>query len=203
MKKIGLIDYNAGNLRSVINAFRFLKCEIVLEKNPENLKQYDKLILPGVGAFGDVIDEIRNKGFEEPIKEFVKSGKYIFGICLGMQLLFEKSYEFGKHKGLGLIQGEIVKFNSNLRIPHIGWNKLIINDERKTDPLLNGITNEDYLYFVHSFHATCDEKYVLAFSKYGEKFPAIVNKDNIYGIQPHPEKSHNLGLKIIENFISL
>lgn len=211
--KIAIIDYGVGNLASVQNAFGALKLEmgtqsleIKIEVRAENIKFYDKLILPGVGAFGDAIKHLQNTGMKEALNEFVKSGKYILGICLGMQLLFEKSYEFGEHEGLNLLKGEVVKFQTNLeiRIPHIGWNQCHLTSKGQSHPLLNDIEDKTYLYFVHSYHAVCkDPNDLLASCLYDCDFPVIVGKDNILGIQPHPEKSHHKGLKILKNFATL
>ncbi len=200
--KIGIVDYNMGNLASVRNAFKKIGANAEIVKNPENIKNYDKLILPGVGAFGDAIKHLKSTGMDEAIKEFVKSGKYLLGVCLGMQLLFEKSEEFGENKGLGFIKGEVVYFDKQRvgehKIPHMGWNKLFNNNS----PLFKELNNP-YLYFVHSLHAVCDEKYVIGKTIYGYEFVSAVNKDNVFGIQPHPEKSHNEGLKILKNFVKL
>jgi glutamine amidotransferase len=140
---------------------------------------------------------------DESIKEFIKSGKYVLGVCLGMQLLFEESEEFGKHKGLGVIKGKVVKFDKtkvgNHKIPHMGWNKMFFT---KNTPLFEKLDNP-YLYFVHSYHVVCDEKYVIGKTVYGYEFVSAVNKDNIFGFQPHPEKSHNAGLQILKNFIKV
>ena len=200
--KIGIVDYNMGNLASVKNAFKKIGANAEIVKHPENIKNYDKLILPGVGAFGDAIKHLKFTGMDEAIKEFVKSGKYLLGVCLGMQLLFEKSEEFGENKGLGFIKGEVVYFDKQRvgehKIPHMGWNKLFNNNS----PLFKELNNP-YLYFVHSLHAVCDEKYVIGKTIYGYEFVSAVNKDNVFGIQPHPEKSHNEGLKILKNFVKL
>jgi len=200
--KIGIVDYNMGNLASVKNAFKKIGANTEIVRVAEKIKNYDKLILPGVGAFGDAMAHLKDTNLEEAIKEFVKSGKYILGVCLGMQLLFEKSEEFGENRGLGLIKGKVVYFNKekakNHKIPHMGWNKLF----NKNSSLFEGLNNP-YLYFVHSLHAVCDEKYVIGKTIYGYEFVSAVNKDNIFGFQPHPEKSHNEGLKILENFVNL
>ena len=201
---IGIVDYNMGNLASVINAFSKMGVDAVLEKNPKKLKDYDKLILPGVGAFGDAMEHLEANGMDIAIKDYAKSGKPLLGICLGMQLLFNSSKEFGDTKGLGLIDGEVIafdkqKFDHSLKIPHMGWNELFV---QKDNPLFNGLKDE-YLYFVHSYHIVCDDKYAIGKTYYGYEFVSAVNKDNIYGIQPHPEKSHTNGLKIIENFVKL
>ena len=202
---IGIVDYNMGNLASVINAFSIMGVNAVLEKNPEKLKAYDKLILPGVGAFGDAMEHLEANGMDIAIKDYAKNGKPLLGICLGMQLLFNSSKEFGTTKGLGLIDGEVIafnksKFDNSLKVPHMGWNELFV---QKETPLLNGLKKDPYLYFVHSYHVVCDDKYAIGKTYYGYEFVSAVKKDNIYGIQPHPEKSHENGLKIIENFINL
>jgi len=202
---IAIVDYNIGNLASVINAFKVLGEDVVVESNPNRLKEYDKLILPGVGAFGDAMEHLRANGMDKAIKEYANSGKPLLGICLGMQLLFDSSEEFGSNSGLGLIEGRVVAFNESkfeqkLKVPHMGWNELFV---QKDTVLFRDLPKEFYLYFVHSFHIECDDKYVIGKTYYGYDFVSAVNKNNIYGIQPHPEKSHKNGLKIIENFINL
>jgi len=202
---IGIVDYNMGNLASVINAFEIVGADIAVESDPAKLRNYDKLILPGVGAFGDAMEHLKENGMDKAVKEYAKSGKPLLGICLGMQLLFESSEEFGNHKGLGLIEGKVVafdesKFDHKLKVPHMGWNELF---KQNNTPLFNGLNDDFYLYFVHSFHAVCDDTYAIGKTYYGYEFVSAVNKNNIYGIQPHPEKSHENGLKIIENFVKL
>ena len=202
---IGIVDYNMGNLASVINAFESVGADIAVESDPEKLQNYDKLILPGVGAFGDAMEHLKSNGMDRAVKEYAKSGKPLLGICLGMQLLFESSEEFGSNEGLGLIEGKVVafdelKFDHKLKVPHMGWNELFKQNKNK---LFDGLDKEFYLYFVHSFHAVCDDMYAIGKTYYGYEFVSAVNKDNIYGIQPHPEKSHENGLKIIENFVAL
>ncbi len=208
---IGIVDYNMGNLASVINAFEIVGVDIAVESDPAKLKNYDKLILPGVGAFGDAMEHLKENGMDEAVKAYAKSGKPLLGICLGMQLLFESSEEFGSSQGLGLIEGKVVafdesKFDTKLKVPHMGWNELFkqsVGADQCVCPLFEGLNNEFYLYFVHSFHAVCDDKYAIGKTYYGYEFVSAVNKDNIYGIQPHPEKSHENGLKIIANFVKL
>jgi glutamine amidotransferase len=202
---VGIVDYNMGNLASVSNAFDKLGIKSKIESNPDNLKDYDRLLLPGVGAFGDAMNHLQVNGMDEAIKEYAKVGKPLLGICLGMQLLFDKSTEFGSNSGLGLIEGDIIKFDESkfdhkLKVPHMGWNELFVQNET---PLFKNISKEVYLYFVHSYHAVCDDKYVIGKSYYGYEFVSAVQKDNIYAIQPHPEKSHDNGIKILENFIKL
>ena len=200
--KIGIVDYNMGNLASVKNAFDKIGVRAEIVKEADKIKNFDKLILPGVGAFGDAVSHLKETNLDEAIKDFVKSGKYLLGVCLGMQLLFEKSEEFGENRGLGFIEGEVVYFDKNRldghKVPHMGWNKLF----NTNSPLFNGLNNP-YLYFVHSLHAVCDDKYVIGKTIYGYEFVSAVNKDNIFGFQPHPEKSHNEGLKILKNFVEI
>ncbi len=202
-QKIAVIDYNMGNLSSVKNAFLKKSVSVDIVSNPEKLSLYDKIVLPGVGAFGDAMEHLRSNAMDEAIKEYAKSGKPLLGICLGMQLLFYRSEEFGSHIGLGLISGDIryfdaKKFPKRLKVPHMGWNKLFV---QKESALLKDLPQSFYLYFVHSYHAVCDEEFVIGKTLYGYEFVSAVNKDNIYGFQPHPEKSHDNGLKIVENFI--
>ncbi len=201
--KIGIVDYNMGNLASVINAFNKIGANAEIVREADKLKDYDKLVFPGVGAFGDAMNHLKETNLDEAMKEFVKSGKYVFGVCLGMQLLFQSSEEFGSHKGLGIIEGKVVRFDKTKtkehKIPHMGWNKMFI---KKQSGLFDGIT-DPYLYFVHSFHVVCEDDYVIGKTLYGYEFVSAVNKDNVFGFQPHPEKSHNEGLKILENFVRL
>ena len=202
---IALIDYKIGNLKSVMNAVEKAGGQITLVKEPSELKKYDKAILPGVGAFGDAMKFLNQNGMSSAVKEFAASSKPLLGICLGMQLLFEKSEEFGSRAGLGLIEGEVAmfdkaRFDEPLKVPHMGWNTL---DIKRDNPLLKGVKNGTYLYFVHSFHAITDAKYVSAFTRYGYDFASVVQKDNVFGFQPHPEKSHENGLKIYKNFVEL
>ncbi len=203
--KIAIVDYNMGNLRSVQNAFEKIGADAVIEKDAAQLKNYDKLILPGVGAFGDAVEHLQRSGLDEAIQEFAKSGKYILGICLGMQLLFERSYEFGEHRGLELIPGEVVpfdktKFPHRLKVPHMGWNELFV---QKDTPLFAGLPKAFYLYFVHSYHAVCPDEYAIGKTVYGYEFVSAVQNENVFGFQPHPEKSHDNGLKILKNFVEL
>lgn len=202
---IALIDYNMGNLRSVSNAFEKIGSKVEIVSDPEKLKDFDKVILPGVGAYKDAMEHLRGAGMQESILEFAKSGKPLLGICLGMQLLLDSSEEFGKTKGLGLIEGKVVefdksKFDHRLKVPHMGWNELFV---QRSSKLFEGMSKEIYLYFVHSFHATCKDEFAIGKTFYGYDFVSAVEKDNIYGFQPHPEKSHENGLKILENFVRI
>jgi len=202
---IAIVDYNMGNLASVQNAFAKLGKDTVVESNPEKFKEYDKLILPGVGAFGDAMEHLRERNMINAIKEFALSDKPILGICLGMQLLFQSSEEFGNHEGLGLIKGHVKafdesKFSEPLKVPHMGWNRMFTTNH----PLFKGLDENHYLYFVHTFHVTCDSRDdIIGETDYGYRFASAVAHNNIMGLQPHPEKSHENGLKILENFIKL
>jgi len=194
-----------GNLASVKNAFSLLGEDVKVESDPDKLSQYDKLILPGVGAFGDAMEHLSVNGMDEAVKAYAASGKYMLGICLGMQLLFDSSEEFGSNEGLGLIPGKIVgfdtsKFSHALKVPHMGWNRMFTQDH----PLFEGMDQEHYLYFVHSFHAVCENsKNSIGETEYGYRFSSSVQNGNILGIQPHPEKSHKNGLAILKNFINI
>ena len=209
---IAIVDYNMGNLASVQNAFAKLGKETVVESDPSKFKEYDKLILPGVGAFGDAMEHLKERNMIEPLREYAQSGKYMLGICLGMQLLFDSSEEFGKHEGLGIIKGEVTAFDSSkfeepstkedlkLKIPHMGWNRMFTSEH----PLFENLDEEHYLYFVHTYHVNCaDKNDIIGRTFYGYEFTSAVAHSNVFGIQPHPEKSHENGLKILENFINL
>jgi len=202
---IGIVDYNMGNLASVINAFAKVGADATLESDPSKLQNYDKLILPGVGAYGDAMEHLKENGMDNAVIAYAKTGKPLLGICLGMQLLFDSSEEFGTTKGLGLIPGKVIAFDENKfdhpqKVPHMGWNELFV---QKNTAIFDGLNKDFYLYFVHSFHAACDNKYAIGKTHYGYEFVSAVQNGNIYGIQPHPEKSHENGLKIIENFTKL
>lgn len=202
---VAIVDYNMGNLASVKNAFLKFGIDAKLVSDPDKLKEYDKILLPGVGAFADAMSHLKQNGMDKAIKEYAKSGNYILGICLGMQVLFEKGYEFGEYDGLGLVEGEVIgfdktKFSQELKVPHMGWNKFYCQKEHK---LFENLPKEFYLYFVHSFHAKTLQKYTLGQTHYGYDFVSGVCKDNVLGLQPHPEKSHKNGLQIIQNFINL
>lgn len=202
---IAIVDYNMGNLASVKNAFKLLGEETVVVSEPARFKEYDKLVLPGVGAFGDAMEHLHERDMIESLREYAESGKFMLGICLGMQLLFESSNEYGNHKGLGLIKGHVqefdtTKFSHPLKVPHMGWNRIFTQDH----PLFKNLDEAHYLYFVHSFHVVCaNQEDSIAESEYGYRFTSAVAHDNIIGIQPHPEKSHKNGLNILKNFINL
>ena len=198
---ITIIDYGMGNLKSVYNALKKVNFDCQISSEVTDIEMADKLILPGVGAFKDAMDNLQNLDLVLPIRKKVNDGCPLLGICLGMQMLFDEGYECELRKGLGFIEGKIKLMNSkeNLKIPHIGWNRLEFNRENK---ILNNINKESFVYYVHSFMATemIDEN-LIAYSKYGDiNIPGIVNKGNVYGMQFHPEKSGEVGLKILKNF---
>ncbi len=197
---IGIIDYGMGNLRSVQKAFEYIGQNALIAGTPEELEPCDKIVLPGVGAFEDAINTIKNLGFDEAVFRAVEKGKYFLGICLGMQLIFDKSYENGEFKGLGLLGGEIVRLPEKVKIPQIGWNNLNVY---KRSPLFEGLGEKPYVYFVHSYHLKTEEDIVSASTFYGEEIQVAVQHDNIFALQFHPEKSGDCGLKILRNFSAL
>ena len=199
---IAVIDYGVGNLFSLTSSLKMIGAKSIVTSDPNEIKKADKIILPGVGAFGDAIKKLRDLSLDKVIIEEAKNGKPIMGICLGMQLLFEKSYEYGETDGLGLLKGEIVPLSntipSDLKIPHIGWNALKFNGE--SSPLFKYINDGDFVYFVHSFYASgCDDS-LIASTDYGASITAAVGKNNVFGCQFHPEKSGNVGLNILRAF---
>ena len=198
---IAVIDYGVGNLFSLCSSLNAIGAESVVTSDPEIIRSADKIILPGVGAFSDAIKKLRESGLDVIIKEEVNSGKPLFGICLGMQMLFEKSYEYGEHDGLGLLRGSVVgmegRLPSNLKIPHIGWNCLKFE---KNHPLFKYINDGDYVYFVHSYYAVDCEESLIATTEYGKKITAAVAFGNVGGMQFHPEKSGDVGLRILRAF---
>ena len=203
---IVIIDYGMGNLKSVRNALNHLGIENKISSNPDEIRKADALILPGVGAFPDAMETIEKLKLDMVIKEETEKGKYLLGICLGMQLLFEKGYEGLERKGLGLLKGNIVKMKddkkNNIKIPHIGWNDLKYN---KKDELFNKIDEGKYVYYVHSYFAQgYEEDNLIAYSEYGDnKIPGVVRCKNVIGAQFHPEKSGTVGLNILKNFWGL
>ena len=199
---IAIVDYGVGNLFSLKSSFNAIGADVIVTSDANAIKKADKIILPGVGAFGDAAKKLEESGLAEVLKQQAKNGKPIMGICLGMQLLFEKSFEYGEHKGLGLIKGEIVPISKvvpqGFKIPHMGWNSL--DFKNKDCPLFKYINEGDYVYFVHSFFGTNCEESTAATSPYGAPLTAVVMKDNVFGCQFHPEKSGEVGLNILRAF---
>ena len=199
---IAIIDYGVGNLFSLASSLASLGFDAAVTGDPAVIRSADRLILPGVGAFGDAADKLRETGLDDLIRDEVKKGKELLGICLGMQLLFEKSSEYGVHAGLGLLKGEVVPLEGmidpSLKIPHIGWNALtFVKPECR---LFRSIREGDFVYFVHSFHAVGCEDSLSATAEYGIPVTAVVAKDNVFGCQFHPEKSGKVGLAILAAF---
>jgi len=203
---IAVIDYGVGNLFSLLSSLNYVGLDTKLTNDIEEIKNANGIILPGVGAFRDAIGNLEKYGLKETLINEAKKGKPFLGICLGMQMLFEKSYEYGEYEGLGLINGtveEIKKYipeNSDLKIPHMGWNSLIINERFKDDKILKDVDNNEYVYYVHSYFAKTDTKNIVTYSEYGTKIPGIVKNENVYGMQFHPEKSGDTGLKLLKNW---
>ena len=201
---VAIVDYGVGNLFSLKCSLLSVGAEVVVTADPAVLADADQIILPGVGAFADAARKLREAELDKALVALAERGKPLLGICLGMQMLFEKSYEFGEHTGLGLIPGSVKPIRDvipeDLKIPHIGWNAL---DFQKNSPLFSQIKEGDYVYFVHSFYATDCEDYVLATAEYGAPLTAAVAKGNILGCQFHPEKSGSVGLAILKAFTQM
>lgn len=199
---IAIIDYGVGNLFSLVSSFKSIGVEAVVTDEKEVIAAADKLILPGVGAFGDARRKLAETGMDKVILEEAKKGKPIMGICLGMQLLFERSFEFGEKQGLGLIKGSVCDLSadipSSLKVPHMGWNKLDIRD--KNEPLLKYVKQGECVYYVHSFYAKDCQESIMASSEYYVDVPGVVRSGNVCGTQFHPEKSGDTGLKILKAF---
>lgn len=198
---IAIIDYGMGNLHSVSKAVERLGYEAVITADPQAIAAADGAILPGVGAFGDAMQNLRETKLDEVAKAYAASGKPMLGICLGMQLLFSQSEEYGTNEGLNLLPGKVVRFAGDYKIPHMGWNKLSFLQEQS--PLISGLT-EGHVYFVHSFHAKPElASDLLATTDYYQQVTAIVGRGNVYGMQFHPEKSGELGMQLLGNFLAL
>lgn len=200
MPKIAIIDYGMGNLQSVRNAFEYVGCEVTISNNLLVLAQADGLVLPGVGAFGEAMQNLQKQKLIDPLQRMVLDEKKpLLGICLGMQLLADSSDERGKHTGLSLIPGQVkaIAISRDLRLPHIGWNSTIFQN---ASPLFEGLHDEEAFYFVHSYYFDCHPDYISSVTYYGSPITAAVYKDHIFGVQFHPERSHHKGLKILKNF---
>ena len=196
---IAIVDYGIGNLGSVTKGFRRAGAEVELTGDPALLRRADALVLPGDGAFGATMDEIEARGLVPLLREAVAEGKPLLGICIGMQLLFEESEEHGRHRGLGVLPGGVRRFDDALTVPHMGWNTL---RARRAHPLLDGVADGAHVYFVHSYYCDAPDEVVVATSDYGGDFAAIVGRDNVLGLQFHPEKSQAVGLRLVANFVA-
>ena len=201
---IAIVDYGVGNLFSLLSSLKSLELEGCVSSDPEMIRRADRVILPGVGAFGDAAAKLRETGLDRVVLEQAGEGKPLLGICLGMQLLFEKGYEFGEHEGLGLLHGSIIGMEGTippgLKIPQMGWNALI---QKRPHPLLKSVKEGDCVYFVHSFYATDCEESLIATAEYGIEVTAAVARDNVMGCQFHPEKSGKVGLGILSAFAEI
>lgn len=199
---IVIVDYGVGNIRNVERAFTKLNMEVIVTRDIEKIDQASAIILPGVGAFRDAINNLKKYDLVECLRRNAEKGTWIIGICLGMQLLYDKSYEDGEYDGLGLLRGDIVKFDdSERKVPHMGWNQLV---KRRDDEIARGLYDNDYVYFVHSYYLKNeDPDSVIGTSYYGVDVPAIIRKNNIIGMQFHPEKSSAVGVKILNNIKEL
>ena len=202
---VGIIDYGVGNLFSLCSSFKAIGEEAFVSGDPEKLRQADRLVLPGVGAFEDAANKLRQTGMADFVREQAAAGKPLLGICLGMQLLFEKSFEYGEHEGLGLLKGQVVgmadRLPDGLKVPHIGWNALRI--AKRDSRLLRSIQDGNHVYFVHSFYASGCEDSLAALTEYGIPITAAVEQGSIFGCQFHPEKSGNVGLSILRTFCAI
>lgn len=194
---IGIIDYGMGNLYNVRNAFLSIGKKTEIISKPEQLKRMDYCVLPGVGAFGDAMSILNKSGMTTAIKDFLAKGRNFLGICLGLQLLLERSDESPGKKGLSIIKGGVVRFKGKLKVPHIGWNKLKI---KKRNKLFKGIKDGSYVYFCHSYYVSPKDNVVIGRTNYTKDFASVIAEGNVFGIQFHPEKSQMVGLKILENF---
>ena len=204
---VGIIDYGVGNLFSLQSSLRYIGEEAVVTKDVDTLEKCDRIILPGVGAFADAAEKLKKSGMAEVVLEQAAKGKPLLGICLGMQLLFEKSYEYGSCDGLGLIPGVVrpiaPMIGEGLKVPHIGWNGLHFPKNKEKCPLFQELYAGDCVYFVHSFAAVDCDEFVTATAEYGAELTAAVARGNVYGTQFHPEKSGETGLKILKAFCAL
>ena len=199
---IAIIDYGVGNLFSLTSSLSAVGADVVVTSDKSVIESAEKIILPGVGAFGDASKKLTESGLDKVVIEQAKKGKPLLGVCLGMQMLFETSYEYGEYKGLGLLKGKVVPFDlpKEYKIPHIGWNALTFT---KKSPILKYIKPTDCVYFVHSYHAIGCEDSLIATAEYGTTVTALVGSGNVYGCQFHPEKSGDVGLKILKAFCEL
>ena len=197
---ITVIDYGMGNLRSVVKAVEKYTDSVRVSGDPDSIRDSDALIMPGDGAFGMAMQHLNELGWIEPLREYIRDNRFFMGICLGFQLLFSSSEEFGSSTGLDIVPGRVVRFDrDDLKVPHMGWNQVDLRGESR---FLRGIPSMSYFYFIHSYYPVVEsEEWILGEAEYGERFSCIVGKGNVIATQFHPEKSHNAGLKIIENFV--
>jgi glutamine amidotransferase len=195
---IAIIDYGVGNLRSVEKAFTSQGIPAVVTRDEKVLREADKLVLLGVGAFGYAMDSLRKLGFDRLVIEAAKAGKPIIGLCVGLQMMFDEGHEFGVHRGLGLLPGRVVRFPDGMRVPHVGWNQVEL---KQTHPLFSDLPDQSFFYFVHSYYVeTSERSCVIGETEYESRFASVCGHGNILGVQFHPEKSQTAGLKLLRNF---
>ena len=198
MSRVGIIDYGVGNLRSVEKAFAAVGCDAVVSADEDILQTVERLVLPGVGAFGACMKALTERGFDQLVCERVAQGTPVLGVCVGMQMLFEESEEFGRTRGLGLLRGRVIRFSGDLVVPQVGWNQI---RQRLAHPLLQGIADGAFFYFVHSYYCEpADSSVVLGETDYGVAYASAVAHENVSGVQFHPEKSQAAGLRLLANF---
>jgi glutamine amidotransferase len=198
---IAIIDYGVGNLRSVEKAFTSQGIPAIVSSDETALRAADKLVLPGVGAFAACMEGLRSRGFDRLVIEEAQAGKPILGVCVGLQMLFDEGHEFGVHRGLGLLPGRVVKFPDGLRVPHVGWNQVAI---KRNHPIFRDLPDQSFFYFVHSYYVEpTDESCVFGETQYASRFAAICGRDNVIGVQFHPEKSQTAGLRLLKNFTEM
>ena len=204
---IAVVDYGVGNLFSLSRSFRAIGADVIVTGDPKIIQNAEKVVLPGVGAFGDAADLLRSSGLAQVIIEQAHTGKPLLGICLGMQLLLDQSFEYGKHEGLGLIPGKVTPIApvvpAEYKVPHIGWNALHFPTDKPSSPLFRHIKEGDFVYFVHSYHCSCSSEHIIATAEYCTELTAAVACGNIYGTQFHPEKSGTVGLNILRAFCEI
>ena len=201
---LAIIDYGVGNLRSVEKAFTSQGIDAVVSRDEKVLRAVDKLVLPGVGAFAACMEGLRASGFDELVMEEARAGKPILGVCVGLQMLFDEGHEFGVHRGLGLLPGRVVRFAEGVRVPHVGWNQVSIKSNWRDHPTFRGLPDQSFFYFVHSYYVEpADEPCVLGETDYDLRFASICGRENVVGVQFHPEKSQAAGLRLLKNFAEL
>jgi glutamine amidotransferase len=202
--KIAIIDYGVGNLRSVEKAFSAQGIQAEVSSDDGVLRSADKLVLPGVGAFAACMQGLRKHGFDKLVLDSVSVGKPLLGVCVGLQMLFDVGHEFGAHKGLGLLRGAVVRFPENVRVPHVGWNQVSFQNWNGSHPLLRGLPDQTFFYFVHSYYVEpLDRECVLGETDYASRFASVCGRGNVFGVQFHPEKSQAAGLQLFRNFAAM